>query len=155
MRLVFGRDEAVSKWVAARIPFVGERGFGACKAIGIVGKDGRELGGVCFHDYQPTFKTIAFSIAADSPRWVTRHIVAAVLYYPFYDCDVFKLWSCTPHKNERALKFAKGLGFVREAVLAHHFGKNNHAVINRMYRPDYDRLYGVKARGKTERANAA
>ena len=144
MRLVFGKDAAVAKWVAARIPFVAERGFGPCKAIGIVGSGGRELAGVVWHDWQPEFKTIAFSLAADSPRWATRRLVCALLMYPFEDCGAFKLWTATPHRNERALKMAKGLGFIREAVLAHHFGKNNHAVINRMFVDDYRRLYGSR-----------
>src|SRR5262245_16917601 len=99
MRLVFGRDEAVACRVASRIPFVGERGFGPAKAIGIVAKDGRELAGVVWHDWQPEFKTIAFSIAAVSPKWATRNIIRLLLIYPFIDCDVWKVWTATPHRN--------------------------------------------------------
>lgn len=143
LKLVYGRDQSVAKWVAERIPFVGARGFGPCKAIGIVANDGSEIAGVVFHDWQPQFKTIAFSIAAARPLF-TRNVVHALLRYPFEDCDVMKLWTATPHRNERAIRFAKGAGFTQEAVLSHHFGKE-HAVINRMFLKDYQRLYGVKS----------
>jgi RimJ/RimL family protein N-acetyltransferase len=126
-----------------RIPFVGSAGFGACKAIGVVGNDGSPLAGIVWHDYQPQFKTIAFSIAAVSPRWITRNIVRELLQYPFDNVGVAKVWTATPSSNGRALRLAKGLGFTREGVLSHHFGKD-HAVISRMFLRDYLRLYGAR-----------
>ena len=156
MKLIAGdyANQAVPKWVAERIPFVGDRGFGACTAIGVIGNDGRPLAGIVFHDYQPTFSTICFSIAADSPRWVTRRLIGSILVYPFEELKLKKLWTATPHRNERALRLAKGLGFTREAVLAHHFGKE-HAVINRMFFKDYIRLYGVKSGNRQDESSAA
>ena len=127
-----------------RIPFVGSAGFGACKAIGVIGNDGSPLAGIVWHDYQPQFKTIAFSIAAVSPRWATRRIIAQLLAYPFDNVGVFKLWTATPSDNVRALRMVQGLGFTREAILAHHFGQGRHAVINRMLRPQYEKLYRAK-----------
>lgn len=143
MRLVFGRDQAVAKWVADRIPFVRERGFGPCKAIGVIASDGRELAGIVYHDWNPDFRTIAFSIAAVSPAWARRGIIRGLFHYPFIDCGVLKLWTATPHRNLRALKALKGLGFTQEAILVRQFGKDN-AVINRMWASDYQRLYAVK-----------
>lgn len=153
MKLLYGDSANVAKWVASKIPFVGEKGFGPNVSIGVIGNDGLPLGGVVFHDYQPQFSTMAFSIAASSPRWVTRKLIGKLLKYPFEDAKVLKIWTATPHKNERALRLAKGLGFTREAVLSHHFGKE-HAVINRMFLRDFERLYGVKI-GQTRSANAA
>lgn len=99
------------------------------------------MAGIVFHDYQEHFKTIAFSIAADSARWATKRLIGRILTYPFEELGMNKLWTATPSSNERALRLAKGLGFTREAVLARHFGKD-HAVINRMFAHDYRRLYG-------------
>jgi RimJ/RimL family protein N-acetyltransferase len=147
LRLHFGDDANVAKWVADRIPFVGERGFGVCTAVGVVGKDGRPLAGVIWHDYMPQFKTISFSIAADSPRWITRRLARDLLSYPFERVGVVKAWTATPSSNERSLRLAKGLGFTREAVLAHHFGKD-HAVILRMFLKDFVRQYGEKKIGQ-------
>lgn len=96
---------------------------------------------------------MAFSLAAVTPRAWTRNVIASLLEYPFEQAGVRKLWTATPHRNERALRFAKGLGFTREAILSHHFGKE-HAVINRMFLKDYTRIYGVK-RGQAKSTNAA
>lgn len=143
MRLVQNDGKAVAAWVAQRIPFVGVRGFGQCSAIGVVDKNGKAVCGVVYHDWQPQFGTMAFSIAADSPRWAQRSIIAQLFAYPFVQVQVNKLWTATPSSNEAALRLCKGVGMTREAVLAHHFGKD-HAIINRMMRKDFMRLYGEK-----------
>lgn len=153
MRLVAGQNEAVAKWVAARISFVGDAGFGACTGVGITDNDGHAIAGVVFHDYQPQFRTLAFSIAADTARWVTKRLIGKILQYPFEELGIAKLWTATPSSNERALRLAKGLGFTREAVLARHFGRD-HAIINRMFTRDYMRIYG-ELNGKTDTARAA
>ncbi len=110
--------------------------------------------GVVFHDWQPEFQTIAFSIAADSPIWTAPPIVRALLSYPFEQLGVNKLWTATPIQNDRAWKLAKVLKFTREATLRHHFGHKKHAVINSMMRDEYQQFYGDK-HGQTVSANAA
>ncbi len=158
MRLVNGASQAdhkaIAKWVGERIPFVGSAGFGNCVGIMVLSNSGTALAGVVFHDWQQNFSTIALSIAADSPRWATRRIVGALLSYPFEQVGVQKLWVAMSIENERVLRLAKGLGFTREAVLARHFGSHGHAVISRMFRADYDKLYGEKY-GEAQSAYAA
>jgi len=153
MRLVFGKDASVAKWVAKRISFVGERGFGNCKAIGVEDKDGNAMCGVVYHDWQPQFKTMAFSIAAESPRWAHRAIIHQLFAYPFEQVMVEKLWTATPSTNKSALRLCKGVGMTQEATLYKHFGTDN-AIINRMMRKDFIRLYGGP-HGQTKRTNAA
>ena len=155
--LIFGRDALIAEWVSNRIPFVRGRGFGTnIKAIGVADKDGNALAGVVFHDFNPDFLTISFSIAAETPRWATRRTIAALLMYPFEDAGVQKLWTITPHKNERALRLIEFVGFKRESVMARQFGRNEHAIISRMFVEDYNRLYKDKVDGlKAVRANAA
>lgn len=140
LRIVLGKDQRVAKWVAARIPNWPDTGFGACTGIGVVDVAGHEMAGIVFHDYQPSFKTMSFSLAASTPRWITRRLIGRLLAYPFEQLGVQKLWCATPASNERCLRLAKGLGFTREAVLARHFGKE-HAVIMRMFARDFRKLY--------------
>lgn len=132
------------------------RGFGQnIKAIGVADANGKALAGVVFHDWQPEFKTISFSIAATSMRWATRKTIALLLHYPFKDAGALKLWTSTPHKNERALRLIRHVGFVREAILAKHFGEE-HAIISRMFLKDFKRLYERESHGlKAASANAA
>ena len=151
-RLIYGHDAQIAAWVAARIPHVGEAGFGLCRAIGVA-SDSRMLAGVVFHDWQPGYGTMQLSFAAESPMWARPQIVRAILAYPF-SIGVFKLWTATPHDHAAALKVNERLGFKREGVLAHHFGSGRHAVVRRMLRPTYERLYG-EPNGQVLGANAA
>lgn len=155
MRLIVGKNAQVAKWVARRIPFVGEAGFGNCSTIGVVDNEGREMAGFVFHDYNPQFRTMAFSIAAVTPRWITHRLIAKIGEYVFEECQVLKLWTMTPSSNERALRLVKGLGFTKEATLAHQFGQD-HAIISRMFYKDYVRLYkGAPAHGQQTAATRA
>lgn len=81
-------------------------------------------------------------MAAVSPMWARKEIVAELLSYPFEQLGVYKVFTAIPADNAMAIKVNSHVGLKREAVLAHHFGKKRHAVIMRMLRPDYDRLYG-------------
>ncbi len=141
MNLLFMADANVAAWTAARIPHMHGGEFGPCKAIGVVSNDGKMLAGVIYHDYQPTAETIQLSMAADSPRWARKGVIRGLLHYPFEQIGVQKLWTATPHTNERAIRFNKGIGFTQEAVLAHHFGHKKHAVICRMLKVDYEKRY--------------
>lgn len=141
MRLLFGHDQIVSEWVQRNIPHM-VTGFGPASAIGVVDETGQPMAGVVFHDYQPAYGTIQLSAAAVSPRWASRRLVASILRYPFGDLKVHKVWTATQHKNERALKFNRGVGFTQEGTLKDHFGVGVHAVICRMLAPDYEARYG-------------
>lgn len=137
--LLIGFDKQVADWVVERIPHVDD--FGPCVGIGVV-NGAKMLAGVVYHDYQPDNRTIQLSMAADSPMWARRKIIAGLLQYPFEQLKVFKVWTGTPADNERALKVNKHIGFKQEAILAHHFGPKRHGIVCRMLEPDYFRIYG-------------
>lgn len=139
MNLLYGYDGVVSAWVANMIPHVTE--FEKCAAIGVVRNDAI-IAGMVYHDYQPEARTIQLSMAASSPRWAVREIIKGFLDYPFIQLGVYKVWTATPIGNIRAIRVNEKTGFKREAVLAHHFGPRNHAVICRMLAPEYERIYG-------------
>lgn len=147
MKLVSDNSPGVAAWVAQRIPGL-ERGFGPCAAIGIADAGGNAVAGFVFHDLQtwPDGATMQLSLASDSPRWLfnRRSLSRAILYYPFYTQGVWKLWTAIPHTSERTLKLGQTFGFTREAMLVDQFGRKKHAMISRMFRKDYDRIYGVR-----------
>ncbi len=86
MRLLFGHDQAVSAWTAARIEGCA-RGFGKCKAIGVV-HGGDLIAGVVFHDWNPEAEIIELSAAATDRRWMTRNNFTEILNYPFGFCQM-------------------------------------------------------------------
>ena len=146
MRIVTDDTVGVSAWVANRIPGL-ERGFGPCAAIGVTDAENRPVAGFVFHDMQtwPGGATIQLSLASDDPRWLRqrKRIAKAVLFYPFYTAKAWKLWTAIPHTSDRTLRLGQTFGFTREAMLVDQFGRKKHAFISRMFRKDYDRIYGV------------
>jgi RimJ/RimL family protein N-acetyltransferase len=135
---------ALAEWAAARIPHVGADGFGPCWAVGVVRRDALAAA-VVFHDFQPATGTVQLSCAADSPRWASREVIAAILGVAFsgrLGAAVRKVWTCTPSGNERAIRFNEGIGFKREAVLRQHFAPGVHAVICSMLDREWRRKYG-------------
>ncbi len=149
MRIVV--DPNVAGWVKDRIPGL-EKGFGPCASIGIVDGD-RPIAGFVFHDLQewPGGSTMQLSLASDSPKWLFQRktFARAILHYPFHQQKIWKLWTAIPHTSERTLKLGLSFGFTREAMLIDQFGRKKHAMISRMFRKDYDRIYGVTD-GKTD-----
>lgn len=84
MKVVYDATPAVSQWVAHNIKDCA-RGFGECKALGVVsGKD--LIAGVVFHNWHPESETIEVSSAAVSPKWATRSILTELFGYPFSFC---------------------------------------------------------------------
>jgi len=119
----------LAEWAAARMPHVA--GFGPCWAVGVVRRDALAAVAV-FHDYQPEGGTTQVSMAAETPRWASRPVVAAILGAAFsgrLGQPVRKVWSAMASGNARAIRFNLGIGFKREAVLRHHFAHGVHAVI--------------------------
>ena len=138
--LVLGEDEFIADWVCSQLPMVSS--FGPCTAIGVVSQN-RLIAGCVYSDYRKRFGTIEMSIASISPMWARKENIAGLLRYPFEQLGVFKVYAASTLDNLKAIKANKHIGFTKEAVLAHQFGQGNHAVIMRMLRPDYERLYGA------------
>lgn len=134
----------LSDWAAQRIAHVGAEGFGPCWAVGVA-RRGTLAAVVVFHDYQPECGTVQLSCAAENPRWATRQVIGAILCAAFagrLGRPVRKVWTATPHVNERAIRFNQGIGFVREAVLRQHYAPKVHAVICGMLDGEFRRRYG-------------
>lgn len=138
--LLYGHSQAVADWVTAQVPYVSS--FGDCQAIGVLSKEGALIAGVVYSDYQPDYGTIQLSIAAISPMWARRENISGLLAYPFDQLGIFKAWTSARADNAKAIRSTQHIGFRREAILAHHYGKGLHAHVFRMLEPDYRRLYG-------------
>ena len=126
MRIVLGRDPEVADWVARRIPHLGEgRAFGPCAAIGVESEDGRPLGGVVFSEWRPACRSIEASFASDTPRWLTRRIIGAILAYPFEQLGCQRITTLTPRRARAARRFLDAFGFKREGLVRKGFGDDD------------------------------
>lgn len=135
-RLVYGD---VSDWVLARIPHVTD--FGVCQSIGVE-SNGKLVAGVVYHDYQPAFESIQISMAADSPVWARKEIIASLLDYPFNQLGCWMVFTLTPIDNDLAIRVNQHIGIEKKTVLPHAFGRKRHGVLCQMLRPAFLEKYG-------------
>lgn len=113
MNLLYGHDEVVAGFVAQILPagagFV--RGFGKCKAIGVIDKDGRLVGGVVFHNWHPEAGVMEVSAASIDPRWMAGTIHRRVFAYPFDQAGCQLIVLKVRADNERMASMARRIGF--------------------------------------------
>lgn len=155
MRLVLGRDAEVADWVARRIPHLGSgAAFGPCAAIGVASEAGDLLGGVVFSNWLPACRSVEASFASDTPRWLTRRIVRAILAYPFDQLGCQRITAVTPRRAKAARRFLDAFGFKREGLVRKGFGDDD-AMVSGMLKREwegsrwaYDRV-GPQPIGKT------
>jgi RimJ/RimL family protein N-acetyltransferase len=142
--LLYDRDKQVADWVAERIPDVAEayNNFGECRAIGVLSDSKRIICGVVFHDYAPIAETMQLSVAASNPMWARKETIKQLLSYPFEQLNLFKCWLAIAHDNLMSLRTSDHIGFKHEATMRHQFGKDRHAILKRMFKPNYEELYG-------------
>lgn len=134
--LIFGQDEIIAKWVADRTPRRNSE-FTNYVAIGIA-KNGKIIAGVVYSNHYPEFKNIELSMAAESPMWATKDIIASLLRYPFIQLGCNRITTCTSSRNKRALRFNYGVGFRREGVIRRGYG-NHDMIICGMLRKEAER----------------
>lgn len=104
LRYIFDKPEIVANCVALLIPHCRARGFGKCSAIGVIDEDGKLIGGLVYHNYDPEANVIEISGAATHPRWLTRETIRWMYVYPFHQLGVQMVVQRTPADDERLLR---------------------------------------------------
>jgi len=112
MRLLYGHDAEVEKFVASLVPGCPD-GFGASRSIGIIDKDGYLVAGWAFHGWDPRAGTIEFSGASTTPRWMTRKILHELFSYAFDGVGCQMLVTRNSINNKRLHKQLRDFGFTR------------------------------------------
>lgn len=136
MKLLYGADEAVGAWVLSRIPSMPRL---PVPYVGIGVVQGAQLvAGVLYHGYVPEFGSIEVSIAADTPKWISRQRVSLILGYPFRQLRCQRVGAGIMASNKRSIRLCEGLGFKREGVLRRGFGRDD-AVILGLLREEWER----------------
>jgi hypothetical protein len=126
---VYGQDEIVAHAVAQMIPHCRERGFGKCKAIGVVNESGNLLAGIVYHNWSPEAGVIELSIAAlPKTKWLTRETLYRMFEYPFEQIGVQMVMHLVPADDERLLRQIAIAGHMFIAV-PRLFGRDRDAVL--------------------------
>ena len=113
---VFGHDEVVAAFVAQLIPECRERGFGKCRAIGVVDETGL-LGGLVYRNWCPEVGTIEISGAAlPGTNWLSRRTIQIMYDYPFYGVGCQMVIKTTMADNEIVLRIMAAVGFTLHKI---------------------------------------
>lgn len=115
MRLVFGWDRAVSRWVGDRVDI---EEFGPCRTIGIADDRGL-IAGVVYNHFDPP--DIRATIASTTPAWGSRTSLRAIFAYPFIQLGCGRITAVTESKNQPSQAFLCRLGFRQEGILRQRF----------------------------------
>lgn len=84
---VYGQDQIIAEFVVNLIPHCRQRGFGKCKAIGIIDESGKLIAGMVYNNWVPEAGVIEMSGAAlPGKYWLTRETLRRIYRYPFEDC---------------------------------------------------------------------
>jgi len=138
---VIGRE--LARRAMAEIPHAAPEMLDHCVTVGMASgasANDKLWGVVLFHDFDRQHLTCQASTVSWNPRWAQKRVIIDVLAIPFLQYGCRKVYTLTPHTNERALKFNAGIGFKREATLRHHFANKLHCVICSMMRGEYDAM---------------
>lgn len=109
MRLVFGTDEYVCRWIAARVDAEIRNG----KAIGVA--DGERLvAGVAYSNWRGC--DVEMLCAAESRRWLSRSNLRAFFTYPFVQLGCLRVTAIVDKKNKHSRQFIERIGFRLEGV---------------------------------------
>lgn len=141
MRLDWSASDASLTWAAERITYMhGEHFPDNARAVAFRNIEGKRVGVVVFHDWQPHYKTMQVSAIAEDAGWLkARGCWRDAFDYIFKTCGVSKVWSMTPHTDDRALRFVRALGFLPEATLRDQFGPGLHGVLSAKFAMDHYR----------------
>ena len=135
---VYGHDDAVAKFVSSMIPELRSRGFGKCRALGMIDEDGRLVAGMVYHNYDPESGVIEMSGAAiPGQQWLTRETLKRMYTYPFLQLGCQLVLMRVAADNQRLLRQLQALNyaFIRIPRL---LGRDRDAVLCLLTREDWE-----------------
>lgn len=98
---------------------------------------GRTIGGTVFHNWHPQEGVLELSSYSDSPRWLTRHSINAMMYFPFTLMACQLVVMRVSDRNDRMNAIASRFGFT-----AHHIprlrGPNEGEYIHTLTREEWE-----------------
>ena len=112
--VLIGADEFIAEQVAARIPYMHNRSFGPCTALGIVKWINGErcvVGGVVYHNFVGHDCQVSIAVAR-----VTFMPWRALFDYPFNQLGCVRLTALIGRKNKKSRALCERLGFKVEGV---------------------------------------
>jgi RimJ/RimL family protein N-acetyltransferase len=92
-----------------------------------VGEGGELFGVVVYSRF--TASGCEMSVAAASPRFLSRNILRDFFSYPFLQLGKLRVTAVVEHTNAHSLQFNRRLGFRAEGLLRNWFGQDRHGIV--------------------------
>lgn len=112
MKLLYGHDEAVERFISQLVPGCPD-GFDSSRCIGVIDNAGLLVAGWAWHGWNPHAGTIEFSGAAISPKWMTRAILNELFGYAFNKVGCQMIVTRNSATNTRLHRQLDDFGFTR------------------------------------------
>lgn len=134
LRMIYGADEMVARWVAAQTH---QADFGTAPAAIACGDGQQILCGVVYHSFRKF--DIFMSIAATNARWATRSVIGKFLEYPYVQLGCLRTTVVVAKSNKRSRKLVEGVGWRQEGSLRQGFDGTENAIVYGMLRSEAQR----------------
>jgi RimJ/RimL family protein N-acetyltransferase len=129
LKYLYDRDKLVADFAARMIPHAYARGFGNCRAIGVVDEHNELIAGMVYHHISPEAGVMEISVAALPGRqWLSRATLAVMYEFPFRQCGCQLLLHTIEVGNIRALRQLLAIGCKR-IDFPRLFGRGRDAVV--------------------------
>lgn len=129
-------DPVLGAWAVRKIPhLVGSLGDFA--GFGIVDREGVLQGVALYHNYAPHYRSIEITFGLESPRYLSKSVIAGVFAYPFNQLQLQRCSAVTPRSSASARRFLEKFGFRREGLIRLGFGDFGDAVVYGLTRKDW------------------
>lgn len=115
--------ELIGAFVNEKQGFPPETPWGNFNALGLV-REGHLVAGVIYNSYEAANVNMHIG-AVDGAKWLTREFLFAAFDYPFNQLEKRRVSAFMRATNERAIAFAKNLGFTYEGTLPHYYWKDD------------------------------
>lgn len=133
MKLLYGMDEMVAKWVEERVPST--KFSKGAKAIGFV-HNYVLVAGAVFTEYREEYRDVAFSFAGEG-QWANRQAMAAVFHYAFGTLKCRRVTAYVKKGNRRPVRMlTRHLNFRYEGCIRDMFPDGKGALIFGLLRRD-------------------
>jgi RimJ/RimL family protein N-acetyltransferase len=130
IEFVYGEDDRVAQWAAARIGVK----FQKCTAIGVE-RNGELIAAVVYDRYSGN--DLCMHVAAiPSARWATKDAMYRFFAYPFLQLGVTRVTGLVAADNAAARKFDEHIGFVFEGTMRRGMADGTDLIVYGMLRDE-------------------
>lgn len=152
MQLIYGHDQAVCDFVNARI----DENFSpaSCAGVAVANAQGNMVAGWVWHNWNPECKTLEFSGASITAKWMTRAILQELFAYAFANAQM--VVTRNGADNKRLHRQLAAFGF-RRYDIERLFGRDSDGVVWTLTDDDWraSRFYIGANNGQEIRSAAA